>query len=283
MSRTNKKCLPTILGLVILVLGLVSGVILLNAKQIFKLSAEIDTTPKNIKFSNVTEKSFVLSFTTNSESRVFIKTAKDKLFFGRTDIYREEKNSINHYFDVDKLQPQTMYYVTINVDGNEYYAESPLSVKTGLELNSDNKGSIIYGKVYSKSGEELEGAIIYVTCNNGSLISSKSSGDGSWAINLSKSRTPDLTKYISFDKNSLIQILIQHGDDTSFVSAYSNNTNPLPPIIIGKNLDLRNTSALEEGSEMSIPNIFGTSSSSDVFPYIIQNIFRVKPIKTVNE
>ena len=275
MNNSFRKKIPTILGIFILTFGITSGVLILNAKQIFKLGAEEDTAPKNIKVSNITDSSFTISFTTNQKSRSFIKVGEDSLFLGDTDIKRQENRTGVHYFSIDGLSPATTYFITINSDGINYLSDDPLSIKTGNKLSSDNIGKNLYGKVYSKSGEELKGAIVYVQCGNGSLLSTQTSDDGSWSINVSKTRTSDLSEYLTIDKdNTLIQVMVQYEQLTSFVSTYANNIHPLPPIILGNNFDIRNTEQLPDKVQIPTPYVFGASTNSQQLPFVIQNIFK---------
>ncbi len=284
MNNSLRKRIPTIIGIFILAIGVTSGVILLNAKQIFKLGAEEDTVPKNIKISNITDSGFTLSFVTNQKSRSFIKVGKDRYFLGDTYIERGEESSSIHYFNIDGLSPKTKYLIVINSNGINYFSDNPWEVTTGEILLSDNTGKNLYGKVYSKSGEEQEGAIIYVQCGNGSLLSTRTAKNGSWSVNISKTRTSDLTKYLAVgEKNTLIQVLVQYEQLTSFITTYVDSIHPLPPIILGNNFDLRNTEQPPDNVVIPTPYIFGASTDSQALPFLIQNIYKERQTVITNE
>lgn len=275
--------MPTILGIFILLLGITSGVVLLNAKQIFRLGAEGDTSPKNIKVSNVTDSGFTLSFVTNKESRSFVKVSKDKYFINDISIKREEEKSKTHYLNIDGLSPNSLYFVSINSDGVNYFLNNPWSIKTGVTLPTDRKGINLYGKVYSKSAEPLKGAIVYIQCGNGGLLSTLTSDDGNWNVNIAKTRTPDNAEYSIVDEDlTLIQILIQYEQLTSTITTYAGNTS-LPSIILGNNADLRNTPPSTDSAELTTPYVYGTSINSERIPLLIQNIYKERHVTTTYE
>jgi uncharacterized protein YneF (UPF0154 family) len=51
----NRKKIPTIIGVLVLVFGLAGGVVLVNKDTIFKLGASPESTPKDVRISNVTD------------------------------------------------------------------------------------------------------------------------------------------------------------------------------------------------------------------------------------
>ncbi len=71
MKRRIK--LPTILGVLVLLVGLVAGIFLINKTSVFKLGANVPSTPKNVRFSNITDNSLTVTWTTDIESEGFVK------------------------------------------------------------------------------------------------------------------------------------------------------------------------------------------------------------------
>lgn len=276
MSRSSIKHIPTLLGIFILIFGIASGIMLLNAKQIFKLGAKEDTGPKNFRVSNISDNSFTISFITPHEASSFIKIGTDSYFLGETQIIRQSKKNDTHYFDIENLLPEKEYFVYLNTNGVDYFLNEPKTVKTGVKLDDNINSQIIYGKVYSESGEEQEGAIVYLQSGSGSLLSTKTAGDGSFAITASRSRNTDLTTYEKiYPDKTLIQILVQHGLLTSSVTTYLKNAQPLPPIILGNNLDVRNSITLPANVEISSPKVFGSSTNLDEYPFLFKTIYKI--------
>lgn len=274
MSKYHKNRIPTLLGIFILTFGIVSGVVLLNAKQIFKLGAQEDTIPKNILFSNIGSDQFTVSFITSSESRSFIKISDDKYFLGQTEVKRQNTKSYNHYYTIENLSPEKEYYMTINTNGTDYFGDNPKQIKTGKKLTFSDEGKVIYGKVYSRSGEELEGAIVFAQCGSGSPISTKTSDDGGFMLIISNTRTADLSSYEPIDGNqTVIQILVQYGQLATSVTTYMKNSRPLPPIILGNNIDLRSLSTPSSEIEIPTPGVFGVSTDFRDYPLLIKDIY----------
>jgi hypothetical protein len=276
MSRSSKKHIPTLLGIFILIFGIASGVILLNAKQIFKLGAKEDTEPKNFRVSNISDDSFTISFITPNESSSFIKIGADRYFLGETQILRQTEKNDTHYYDIKNLLPEKEYFVYLNTNGVDYFLDEPKTIKTGVKLGEDINSQILYGKVYSESGEELEGAIVYLQSGNDSLLSTKTANDGGFALTASRSKSADLTSYEKIDPDkTLIQILVQHGLLTSSVTTYLKNAQPLPPIILGNNQDVRNSISLPANVEISSPKVFGSSTNPDEYPFLFKSIYKL--------
>jgi hypothetical protein len=276
MSRSSIKHIPTLLGIFILVFGIVSGIILLNAKQIFKLGAKEDTGPKNFRVSNISDNSFTVSFVTPYEASSFIKIGTDRYFLGETQILRQTERNDTHYFDIENLLPEKEYFIYLNTNGTDYFLNEPKTIKTGVKLGDNINSQIIYGKVYSESGEEQEGAIVYLQSGSGSLLSAKTASDGSFAITASRSRSTDLTTYEKIDpEKTLIQILVQRGLLTSSVTTHLKNAQPLPPIILGNNLDVRNSVTLPANMEVSSPKVFGSSTYLDKYPFLFKSIYKI--------
>ena len=73
-SPLLQKRMPTMIGVGILVLGLVAGTVLFGSGTgVFAPRASAETTPKNIRVTNITDTSFTVSFITESPTIGFVK------------------------------------------------------------------------------------------------------------------------------------------------------------------------------------------------------------------
>lgn len=283
MSKTNKKTIPTIIGIFILTLGVVSGVVLLNVKQIFKLGAEEDVTPKNVQFSNVEDDGFSISFITSTESRAYVKVSEDRYFLNQTPLLRENSKTTTHYFNVDGLDSDKEYFISINVNGFEYFSNNPKTIRTGHVLDFDAQAEIIYGKIYSTSGEELENAIVFAQNGNSSLISTQTAADGTFILNLAKTRSSDLSTYMKVDEDkTIVSLFVQHGDFSSSVSSYLKNSRPFPPIILGNNIELKDATGTSNIMGVPTPSVYGSFDINENLPLTIKNIYKERAIKYLN-
>ena len=215
MNIFNIKRIPTIIGLIVLVIGLGTGIILINGRQIFGLNAKEEASPKNVRVSNINESSFSVSWTTAVDTKGFIKWGGKERTLNQTALDKPDPNTKtkNHYITINNLDISKDYYFSINSDGFDYSNNNlPWQIQTGSKLSSPNRSNIIYGSVLTSSGQPEKKAIIYVSAGGGSLLSTISEEDGSWVIPLSSIRTKELNSYVPIDdSNTIVEILIQSG------------------------------------------------------------------------
>src|SRR4030043_1404707 len=92
MNIFNIKRIPTIIGLIVLVIGLGTGIILINGRQIFRLNAKEEASPKNVRVSNINESSFSVSWTTAVVTKGFIKWGGKERTLNQTALDKLELN-----------------------------------------------------------------------------------------------------------------------------------------------------------------------------------------------
>ena len=89
MKKPANK-IPTILGVLILIIGVVAGVFLVQKAQIFKIGANPESTPQDVRVTNVSNNSATISWVTDNETVAFVN-------WGDTDSLGEttqEDNSV---------------------------------------------------------------------------------------------------------------------------------------------------------------------------------------------
>src|SRR3989344_3209330 len=99
----NKFKIPTLLGLGIILIGLVSGLYLVLREQTFLSQAAPNFTPRNITLTNIAEDSVVISWQTNSAAPSFIT-------FGQSN--PGEQTALDDR-DTDAPKPRLTHYVTL--------------------------------------------------------------------------------------------------------------------------------------------------------------------------
>jgi hypothetical protein len=79
MTQTGimTKRIPTIVGVLILLAGLVAGVILVNNRQGLLTKAGPTESPKNVKVSNLGSSTFTVSWTTDTPVTGYLKYSED--------------------------------------------------------------------------------------------------------------------------------------------------------------------------------------------------------------
>ncbi len=241
----NKFKIPTLLGLGIIFLGLVSGLYLILGEQTFLTKATPNFTPKNITLTNLSEDSVVISWQTNSAVSSFItygqnspeeKTALDD---------RDNNPYLNHYVTIKNLLSKTRYQYKINsgkiVSGVENF-------ETAAPLTSQTKLTPIIGSVLD-GVKPLEDGIVYLILPEATTQSALIKTGGNFLIPLSLVRKPDLSDAYSFTEETTAKLTIRSAKgDTNVLFKLTANPLPLPPIRLGEDLDLTAPEATPQAS-----------------------------------
>lgn len=227
--------LPTIIGIIVLIGGLAAGVLLIQYRQIFKLGASPDTTPQDVKVTNISDKSFTVSWITDKPTVGYLNFGET----GSPDQTARDTESIAkniHQVIVLAAKPSTNYFFKINSDGVEMDNSGiPWKTKTGPAILAQPDSKIISGAVMTAGGRPAGGILVYVNASGMSPISTRTSAGGTWIIPIGTARTSDLAAPINLASNPLLEIFVQGGaDGVSSAQIYTNSANPVPNIILGQ-------------------------------------------------
>lgn len=220
--RTKKavwqKRIPTLAGLGVLIVAMIAGVLLFgNGTGVFAPRATPQTTPKNIKITNITDTSFTISFLTDEATPAFLKygTSANDL----TNQAGDERDQITgtvqpynmHHLTVRGLNPNTTYYFTLGTGSNSTFTNNgePFQIKTAQQAGSQPVAKTVYGSVTTESGAPAEGAVVYVKHPDAGELSSLVKSSGSWAVYLSNARTPDGSAYATTNDEDTILVSVQ--------------------------------------------------------------------------
>jgi hypothetical protein len=249
----KKSKIPTILGVVLLTIGLAAGVLLVRNRQIFRLGASVENAPKDVRITNITEGSFTVSWVTDKEVLGFITWGDNENSLTRTEEDDVGSTSLTHTTSVKGLSAEKTYFFKINSGGAEY-DNNGLSwqVTTGPALAETAKSNIISGSVLTPTGSPANNALVYITVGGGSPLSTITSQNGSWVISLSPARTSNLNSLIIIDeKTTLLEISVNAGTDgVSSAQIYLQSAKPVPAMILGQVHDFKN---LPPSQEAEIP------------------------------
>ncbi|MFH2118518.1 MAG: fibronectin type III domain-containing protein [Candidatus Paceibacterota bacterium] len=235
-----KKQIPTLLGLGILIISLVAGVLLFSdGTGVFAPRATPETTPKNVKISNLTDKSFTISFATDEVTSGFVKYGAEQgsLKSQASDDRDQLSGSIGenrlHHVTVRGLTPNTAYFFTIGTGSSSKFDNNgaPFTVRTlPTPAGSSPINKTIYGTVITESGAPAEGSVVYVQGDNVGEMSSLVKSSGSWAIALANARTSDGTDFAQLTDDTVLNIIIQ-GSDSVKNSIFSIPINEAQPVV----------------------------------------------------
>lgn len=237
-----KGKIPTIIVLVVLVIGVIVGVFMVRNRQIFRLGASGEITPKDVRITNITESSLTVSWTTDKETSGAISFGKNETL-GQTALSETDGQTTLHSAILTGLAPETNYLIKINSNQTEFDNNGvPWQASTGPVLTPTQDTLVISGKVLDSDGNPAEGVLVYVAIGGGTPLSTLTSSDGNWVVPISTSRTLDLTSLITIDQeNTLAEISVQGGPSgVASAQIYPISAKPAPPITLGQIHDYRN-------------------------------------------
>jgi hypothetical protein len=270
-----EKQIPTLLGLGVLLVALVAGMVLLGGDTgVFAPRATPQTTPKNIKFTNVTDTGFTASFLTDDKVAGFIKygTAADKLTSQASDDRDQLSGTVGeyqqHHITVRGLQPNTNYYFLLGTGTRSTFDNSgaPFTLKTAARGGAPSAAKTVYGSVVTDAGTPADGAIVYVALEGVGEMSSLVKSSGSWAIPLSNARLADGTGYATINPNGAMSVLVQGASPTlksQFVVSVA-AAQPVPNVTLGQVPTITDAGTGEGGSlsEGTTGNEIGAGGSA---------------------
>lgn len=248
-----KKRIPTLLGLFVLVAGLVVGSILFSqGTGVFSPRATPETTPKLVKITNVTDRSFSVSFLTEESTTAFIKygTEPDRLNLqagdDRDQLYGTVKDYSVHHISASSLEQKTKYYFVIGTNNGALYDDNgePFEVITSVRGGTPPEAKTIFGSVTTPQGGPAAGSIVYAKLDEAGELSQLVQESGSWAIALSNARKQDGSGYANISTNSTLVLLAQ-GNSQSQVATVKTTVGEFET---GSNLVLGQSGGIASGS-----------------------------------
>lgn len=246
MRKVSK--IPTLLAIAILALGVLSGVILIDNKQIFRLGASPAITPKDVRITNITEESFSVSWTTDSKARGRVEWGTNKSSTNKVVQSIIEDPSFTHWVLVSNLISNKPYFFEIISNGKRFDNNGTAwQTKTASNVASEEP-NVISGTVVSQDASPVKDALVYVSVAGGTPLSTTTSPDGSWLIPISMSRTQTLDSYIEIAQTTLVEISVQAGPSgMASAQIYPQAAKPAPVISLGKIHNFKNIRTDENG------------------------------------
>ncbi len=272
--------LPTIIGLGVLIVGLITGLLLINKTQILKISADVEAAPRNVRISNITDSGINISWTTEVPSNGFVKWGKSETSTGNVASQENSEKGFVHSVSIQGLEQDSNIYFRINSNSKDYDNNGiTWQSSTGNMVINSSNNNLASGIVLATDGSTPSNALVYLTIN-GSLVSAKTSSEGSYVIPVSK--------YIEeIEPTSVVEISVNDGvQSTAQAVIYAEYLKSIPTIILGKTYDFRSLSksdlSIEPQSSLTIPeNALKSSrfevSKSGVTPE--NNVVNIESIK----
>lgn len=244
---TSNRRIPTILGLLVLIGGVIAGVILVGQRQGFSLRAGPTSTPRQVRITNINDTSFTVSWITDTSVSGFVRFGTgagdlDSTFgddrdqiSGQTGLYT------THQVTVKDLRANTDYFFKIGAGSQLYDNDGDAWEVTTAPTVARPAADPISGKVLLASGQPASGVLVYIEVEGGSPISTQTKASGVWNLSLSQMRVTTLESFLTYDKETVrISIFAQGGDLGSATAIVTGaNKNPVPDITLGETLDFQ--------------------------------------------
>lgn len=245
-KKLLQRQIPTILGLIILVIALGAGLFFFSdGLGVFAPRATPETTPTNVRVSNVSDTGFTVSFLTDDETPGYVKygTEATNLRSQSGDDRDQLSGSVGsftlHHITVRGLDPNTMYYYVLGTGTAAEFDDNgtPFEVKTAQRGGTPTAAKTIYGNVLNTTGGPAEGSIVFVASTDMGEMSSLVKSSGSWAVPLSNARTPDGSGYAQVTDSTQVSLLVQglSQAETSQVMVAVTDAQPVATITLGQN------------------------------------------------
>lgn len=273
--RTQLR-LPTLFGLLVLVVGIAAGVFLVQRAQLFSLRASPEETPKQVKITNITDRSFSVSWTTDKEVLGFIVYGKSPSL-GST-VRNSTTPSSTHLVKVESLSANTKYLFKIGSGGGQYDNNGqPYEITTASPGTGTPSSEVIFGTVENAQGSPATGALVYVSIPGVSPLSSITDNQGNWTIPLAIARATDLTRYANPDPTTPTQITVQGSrGEIAQATILIGAARPVPPIKLGQSHDFTNLKPVESSSvpasNLEVPEEFELQQESTTSGFDVQDV-----------
>ena len=229
--RKRELTIPTILGVLAIIGGLVGGMVLLNKPLRNLVGASPEETPKEVKITNISDTNFVVSWVTDKSTSGYIQYNGELVVSDDRDQERGEiGNYFTHLVTVRGLKPATKYSFKIGSGGDLY------EVTTAMTAGQPPAADVAYGQVVTASGDPVEGAIVYLLMPGAVTQAAMTKPSGSWVIPVSAARSADLTSFAAYDREKeRVEIVVQVGMlGTATINTTAGATKPVAEIALGK-------------------------------------------------
>lgn len=235
----SKAQIPTILGLLILFVALISGVLLFGqGTGVFAPRATAETTPKNIRISNVTDKTFTISFYTEESTIAFVKYGEEsgdlnkQASDDRDQLSGVVKDYHLHHITLRGLSPSKNYFYTLGTGSNTFDNDGqPYSLSTAAKPSqSPSNTQTVYGNVLKIDNSPAEGSVVYVYSEGMGALSSLVKSSGSWGISLSNAFNIEKSNYATLTDESVLDIKVQ-GTEVDMLSNLQTTVASSQPVV----------------------------------------------------
>ncbi len=276
-----QKKIPTLVGLLLVIFAIVVFSFGVDRVGPLLTKANVSASPTNVMFSNISDTGFTVSWTTKTPATgvITVESASAKLgvVYDERDTTRvsslNQKNLgvyLTHAVTFRNATANTNYRVIIISNSAQFLDKNnaPHAIRTGSKLAGNGTGiEPAFGTMTTNIGKPAEGALLYLTLENGQTLSTLIKSSGSWVIPLNLVREKTLTAYITPQQRIDETLIIRTNIEETQAASDTLNDNPMPEMILGKSYDFRKVQAhaTEEKQLASAPpTVLGTSTTKSI-------------------
>ena len=271
------KRIPTLLGILLIIIGVGITSYLVKTGVILTSKAGPSEIAQNIRISNVTDRSFTISFTTEALVIGSINFGKDKNL-GQTALDDRDGQGVLkehkiHYITVKNLDSSSDYYFSITSGSKEFLQKAePFIVKTAPASSGPSAiEKTVKGKIVLPNGDNPKEATVYLNSDNSQTLSTLVKEGGSYSLSVSSLKTQDLSSYFTISGETVFRLLIA-GEDSLTSNARFNNSESeeLPPITLGSDYDFTqsNLSTASPSASTGFSSLTAQESTTGKIPKI---------------
>jgi hypothetical protein len=268
MIKKNK--IPTIIGIVILLVGTFAGVFFLRMNQVFRIGASATAVPKDIRTGNLSDTSATISWITEGATSDFVSWGETQGSLGKIENESDTgQKFFTHAITLSGLKPDTTYFYNINSEGTNFDNNGvPWQFTTGSVIPVNSNSIPVSGSVITAAGVPSKRALVYVTVD-GYLLSTLTSDSGNFFLQLAGARSSDLKQLAQIDMaQTLLTVSVEiEAGETSSAQIFPQSANPIPALVLGQVQDYRSLQPITAGenpnANLSLPGSTSQASKFD--------------------
>lgn len=243
-NKLLNKQLPSYVGFFVFLFALVVTVFLSGNTFVFISRATIGSEPKNIQISNISDTSFTVSYTTDTNTVGTISYGTDP---STPNIALDDRDAQAgtstehqvHFITVKNLTPATKYYYVIDSGSQKSTNNgSPYEITTASPLTSQQPGQpVLSGTISIASGSASEESIIYASTSASQQLAALVNPDGSYQIPLTHLLDNTESTLAPLTPDTIVNLRVVSPAEQSTVQVLLSQADHVPPIMLSQNYD----------------------------------------------
>ena len=274
-----QKKMPTLLGLILIIIGIGVTSYLVNKGIIFTSKASPSQNPENIKITNVSDSAFTVTYTTQDNVFGSINYGASSSL-GQTAL--DDRDSVSraivphqvHSITANNLTSATTYYFSITSADSKYLnGTTPFSIQTGPQIQtSPSAQKPATGKIVLPDGTPASESLVYLFDDQSQVISTLTKSDGSYILPLNSLRTKDFSSYEDLAPDSTLKMIVVTNTLSSNILLSTSQINPIPAITLSNNYDFTTSGSpvSSQSAQIASSSGFPKFSTGDNFTPTIQ-------------